>query len=118
MKIYRLSPESNKRPSNIMITRTLKYIKTIMLGLLDYFIHIPDYARGIYTSIVFFINDQKIKFRDILTTNIELGKHHLFRGRISDASFRFRAAHFLFDTQNKEINYWLGWCYFFKSNYW
>jgi len=63
------------------------------------------------------IAEQKAKFKDILTTNIELGKHHLFSGRISDALFRFRIAHLLFDTDNKEINYWLGWCYFFKSDY-
>ena len=100
-----------------MITSTLRYVKTFMLELFNYFINIPDYIHKLCTKMVFFIHDQKIKFHDILTTNIELGKHHLFRGRISDALFRFRAAHFLFDTQNKEINYWLGWCHFYKSNY-
>ena len=100
-----------------MILNILKYIKTLIVDLIYYFTSIPEYIRGIHTDIRVFIHDQKIKFQDILSTNIALGKHHLFRGRISDALFRFRMAHILFDTHNKEVNYWLGWCYFFKSNY-
>ena len=100
-----------------MISTILKYIKDLILDFTNYIIHTPDYLRWFYKNIIFFIDDQKIKYRDILRTNIELGKHHLFRGKISDALFRFRAAHFLFDTQNKEINYWLGWCHFLNSNY-
>jgi len=101
----------------MMILNALKYAKTLILNFIDYFTSIPQYIRGTYLDITIFINDQKIKFRDILGTNIALGKHHLFRGRVSDALFRFRAAHFLFDTNNKEVNYWLGWCYFFKIDY-
>ena len=100
-----------------MISKAIQYTKTLILDFLDYFTSIPSYIRGMVRSMTVFMHDQRIKFQDILETNIELGKHHLFRGKISDALLRFRVAHFLFDPQNKEINYWLGWCYFFKSRY-
>lgn len=88
-----------------------------MLEFVDYISNLPDYIISLVKKIEFFIDDQKIKFKDILKTNIELGKHHFFNGRISDALFRFRMAHLLFDTHNKEINYWAGCCYFFKGKY-
>lgn len=100
-----------------MISNALKYMRTFASDFISYYKLLPNYWRGLKIDLIIFINDQKIKLRDILKTNIELGKHHLFKGRISDALLRFRIAHMLFDAHSKEINYWLGWCYFFKGNY-
>ena len=119
MRLYEnISRKSiRKLTIRMMISNSVKYIKNLASNFIDYCISIPKYIRDTYNSWAFFVHDQKIKFQDILTTNIELGKHHLFQGRLSDALFRFRAVHFLFDSGNKEANYWIGWCYFFKSKY-
>lgn len=109
--------KSITKEENYMIYKAIRYTKALILDFLEYFTSIPKHVRGMTQAITIFIHDQRIKFQNILETNIELGKHHLFRGKISDALFRFKIAHFLFDPQNKEINYWLGWCYFFKSKY-
>lgn len=100
-----------------MITKIFKYIQNTMMEFIEYFTSIPSFLRGFFVNVTVFLHDQKIKFQDILQTNIELGKHHLFRGRVNDALLRFRIANTLFDTQNKEINYWIGVCYFFKAKY-
>lgn len=92
-------------------------MKTLIVEFIYCILGIPQYIRRTYINCLLLIAEQKAKFRNILATNIDLGKHHLFSGRISDALLRFRIAHLLFDTNNKEINYWLGWCYFFKSDY-
>lgn len=63
------------------------------------------------------INDQFLKWENVIETNIDLGKYHLKCGNVRDAIMRFKIARFFFDKENHEIHYWLGWCYFIQNKY-
>lgn len=55
--------------------------------------------------------------RDFNNTNLRLGKYHLFNKNINDAIFRFWLVEKIFDPDNPEACYYLGWCFMKKGNY-
>lgn len=79
--------------------------------------NLPKVIKNQSLRLRLFINDQILKYENIVETNIDLGKYHLRLGNMRDAIIRFRIARFFFGKENPEIHYWLGWCYFLKGKY-
>lgn len=76
----------------------------------------PYETKKFITKIKLWIYDQFIMFEDIVETNIGLGKQHLHNGDIKDAILRFKIVRWLFDKENEEVHYYLGWCYFLTGD--
>jgi SAM-dependent methyltransferase len=102
---------------NNIISNIFKRLAEFFSNITDYITDIPDILQELKQKLTLFIHDQKMKFGNLTETNIDLGKYHLHTGHIKDAILRFRIAKMLFDKDNPEINYWLGWCYFLKPDY-
>ena len=102
---------------NNIFSNLFKRLLTFISNITDYILNIPYIFKNAHQQFILFIHDQKMKLGNLAETNIELGKYHLRNGHIKDAILRFRIAKALFDTNNPEINYWLGWCYFLKPDY-
>ncbi|MEY3197495.1 MAG: hypothetical protein RLZZ59_866 [Pseudomonadota bacterium] len=122
MKIYHENQHIHRYKAKIkeirfMIMDSIQYVKKLILKIFYYFISFPSWFSDSINSIIFFIRDQKRKFNNLAETNLELGKYHFFNGNIKDATLRFRITQWLFDSKNKEIDYWLGWCFFLKGDY-
>ncbi len=100
-----------------IISKIIHYIIDFVANILHYVMSLPAHIKGFIRGYELFIYEQKIKLKNIPETNIELGKHYLYQGLIKDAIFRLRITKLLFAGDNREIDYWLGWCYFMKSDY-
>lgn len=79
--------------------------------------NLPTIIKNSRMHLKLFINDQLLKYENIVETNIDLGKYHLRLGNLRDAMIRFKIARFFFGKENPEIHYWLGWCYFLRGKY-
>lgn len=99
------------------ISNFFRNIADFVLNFGNIFINSPQILKNSLLKLKLFINDQFLRFENIVDTNIELGKYHLHNGDINDAIIRFHVARFFFDKENPEIHYWLGWCYFTKGKY-
>jgi SAM-dependent methyltransferase len=102
---------------NNILSNVFKRLLTFLSNIGEYIFNIKYIFTSAQQKLILFIHDQKMKFSNLTETNIELGKYHLHTGHIKDAILRFRIAKILFDKNNPEIDYWLGWCYFLKPDY-
>lgn len=99
----------------IIISNMLRNIALFLSSMFKNLADLPYDFRENMVKFRLHINDQFLKFENITETNIELGLQHLNNGDIKDAILRFKIARWLFDKENPEIHYYLGWCYFLQG---
>lgn len=99
----------------LIISNIIRNIASFVTYIFNNLAYLPYDIKDQMRKIRLFINDQFLKFENITETNIQLGLEHLRNGDIKDAILRFRIAKWLFDKENPELHYHLGWCYFLNG---
>ena len=82
-----------------------KYFNIIKLAIQDFLLDLKN-----------MFNKDLYKKKNIVEANMNVGVHHLRKGNINDAVFRFYLVSKFLDMKNKKALYLLSWAYFLKGD--
>lgn len=100
-----------------MMKNAFLVVKNMISIIISIIKNISAFVRSQFNSLKEDFNIAIFRVKNMTSSNINLGVHHLYNGNYSDAIFRLKLVDKLLDPQNKVANYFLGWTYLLKGNY-